>query len=176
MRGLLVTLTAIIITMLGFSFYEWFERAESKIAPLAPSLELIGVIDMDDNHDISIEGVKNGNDLLVVLDKVGFTEEYMPTHPQLKDYFSSPFDLIYYDTNKSGEIDSQESIWNYLYVVIYSNNGNTYTLKPLSAAGIHAILAPHLTAKGNHEVLLSDGDTRILYETKKVTNKGLAPP
>ncbi|MBA2653531.1 MAG: hypothetical protein H0U71_00500 [Gammaproteobacteria bacterium] len=163
MRALVLTIGALIVILALSSLYRWVNPT-ILLSPLPSNLKLLGVIDMDASHDFSIKSVAKGNDILLVLDENNFVNEFIPAHPELSSYYSKPFDIMYYDNNHDGEIDSQEPIWGYLYIVIYSDNGATYQVRPLNDAGIHAILARHLTPKGNHEVLLTDGDTRILYE------------
>lgn len=173
MRAWMLTIAALIIFTVGIWLYSW-HVPDDAISPLPTSLKLIGVIDMDANHGINIKGLKQGSDILMVLDYVGFVNQFMPAHPELKEIYAKPFDLANYDNNQNGEIDNTESIWPYLYVVTYGEDGATYQVRHLADAGIHAILTQHLNTTGNHKVLLTDGDTRILYEVSRLSEGGNA--
>lgn len=161
-RSWIIFIVLIILFLIVLIGYKSCIESDA-IAPLNPSLRMLGVIDMDKNHGIDIEGLKRGDDILLVLDRNGFNRVFVPAHPELSDAYSKPFDLQYYG-GFDGLIDNESPIWPYLYVVVYGDNGKAYQVKHLSDAGIHEITSHHLTPKGDHTVLLTDGDSRILYE------------
>lgn len=163
-RALIAALVILIVVAIPvFLFYDKFTY-KPNIMPLNRDFQLLGVIDMDTDHGVDLKRVLSGDDVLLVLDRDGYDSQFVPNHPEYNQFYSKPFDLVYFDPDGEGVLDSEDPLWNYLYVVIYGNDGETYQVRRLREAGIHAILTRHLTAHGNHAVLLSDGDTRILYE------------
>jgi hypothetical protein len=159
-------LTSIIIAMIAGSLLLVYKKLHvpSHIMPLSRSFQLLGVIDMDTDHGVDLKRVLDGDDILLVLDRNGYDNQFVPNHPEYNQFYSKPFDLVYFDPDGEGVLDSEDSLWNYLYAVVYSDAGQTYHVRRLREAGIHAILTRHLTPQGNHAVLLSDGDRRTLYE------------
>lgn len=164
MRAWMLSLVIFIVVVSAFVFFYKKWNEPQHITPINRNLQLLGVIDMDGNHGIDLQKVTKGDDVLLVLDKNGYLNQFMPNHPEYSQYYSKPFDLVYFDPDGEGVIDSEDPLWNYLYIVIYDDDGQTYQVRTLHQAGIYAILTKHLTARGNHSVMLSDGGTRILYE------------
>lgn len=161
--AIIIILLLIIVGTFVYLHEQWTEPL--NIMPINKDFQLLGVIDMDSNHNgINLRKVVSGDDVLLVLDKNGYLTQFIPNHPEYTEYYSKPFDLVYFDPDGEGVLDSEDTLWNYLYVIIYTDDGATYQVRTLHQAGIHAILTKHITEHGDHKILLSDGDTRILYE------------
>jgi hypothetical protein len=167
MRALILTALGIVLIIFSVSIYNWWERSSNLLAPIPPNYALIGVIDISNNHSITLDNIRSGDAILLVLDTQAFHSGFIPEHPELHAIYSQPFDLKNYDTNHDKQIDSEDPIWPYLYVISYSGNGATFQVQTLSKAGIRGIVPAHLSPTGNHEVILSDGNKRTLYETKR---------
>lgn len=164
MRAWLLTLSSVFILIGGIYLYQTLFRTD-VLPPIENNLKILGVIDMDKSHTISVPSVKKGDDILLVLDYPRFVNVFQPAHPEFAQFYSQPFDILYFGSNKEGVLDNTDPLWPFLHVVVFTDNGRTYQVRRLGEAGIRAILLKHLTPEGNHTVLLSDGDERILYET-----------
>jgi hypothetical protein len=165
MRPWVISIIISLFVLIGIAaFIRWWTTPVT-ITHLSSQYKLIGLIDMEYEHGISLNGVKEGHDVLLLLDYNGFLNKYLVYHPEYQKISANERVVIKnYDINHNGIIDSESPLWPYLYIIYYRNNGTAYTIKPIAKAGIHAISLKHETAEGNHTVILSDDSERILYE------------
>lgn len=160
----------LIIFLASIPFTAWllfnYIHRITTIPPLPPEYYKIGVVNMDYDHPIKINNVLDGDDpLIVIFTASPYYTQIMNLARQLGN--TSPdirFELSLYDSNKDQLIDSEDPIWRYLYAIIFKDQGRGYDVKTLDEIGIHAIALRHITPKGNHTVILSDGSERILFE------------
>lgn len=156
---------AVIAIALGVYHFE--TEQNWTIPPLGPDYKVIGIVDMDDDHHIDLSRLRNGDDVLLVVARNNlYYNKIMDLTKRLGNVVTenTRFELALVDENQDKIIDVEDPVWQYLYAVIFSNDGQTYEMKPLLQVGIRGILLKHLTPEGNHTVLLSDGSERTLYE------------
>lgn len=154
-----------IIILLSGVFWLYHQYAQEKLlSTITPNFKPIGVIDMDYDHGVNIDDIKTGEDVILVISK-----DY-PEYNKIMAAVGSEkgrFEIGLDTGAKEGLIDPMDPMWKYLYIIIFSNDGRSYVLKPVSLAGIRGILIRHIGEQGNHIVLLSDGSARTLYEYGK---------
>lgn len=164
MWWLISIITIIVVLSVGFWLYQKYE-ASVLIATITDNYKPIGVIDLDYDHGINVDDIKTGEDVVLVIDKA--YPNYGTMMSKSAQLGSKRFELGFDTAARDGLIDSQDPMWGFLYIVLFSNDGRSYVLKPLKMAGIHGIVLKHLTPEGNHTVLLTDGSMRTLYEYGK---------
>jgi hypothetical protein len=166
MKGWMLIVTFFIFFTFFLTAYKWW-HTPAYIKPLSHGFKMIGIIDMDANHGIDLNTVRKGKDIVLVLNEEEYKEEYIPTHPRESLFYARPFDLVNFDPG-SGIIDENSSLWPYIDVVAYIENGANYQLLRPEDIGIQSFETHHITEHGDHTVHLKNGQTRILYETTKL--------
>lgn len=157
-------LTIIAIFSAGFWVYHQYE-GRTLLATISPNYKPIGVIDLDYDHGVNVDDIKIGEDVVLVIDKR--YPNYGKYLQQATRAGSQRFELGLDVGARDGLIDTLDPMWPYLYVVLFSNNGRSHILKSLKMVGIHGISIKHMSSKGNHVVILTDGTERTLYEYGK---------
>lgn len=126
----------------------------------------IGVVDFNADHGIDMAGVIKGDDSLLILD---------PTNPILIQILQDTtglapaealnrFELADFDVNNDGFLNQQDPIFHYLRVLAFDANIDGYIIRSLRQAGIRGIKVSHIERQRKHQVILSDGTMRALYE------------
>jgi hypothetical protein len=163
MRALMLT----ILTLILIAFFVWYYRwvmTNEHVVGLNPELRLIGGIDMDKNEGVSVNGLRQGTDVLLVVNKTRMNNQFAPAHPEYNAFYNKPFDLANFNSNKDHIIDSEDPLWPFIYAVVYSRDGFSYLLRPLNQVGIRGILLRPPGSKTLNQAILSDGDMRTVYE------------
>lgn len=169
LRPLAVSILIFIFLMIGF--YEIYAKLQKQhsVYRIAPNERWIGVIDMDTDHGVDMNGVVEGQDVLLTIDYtnplfIQLVQNTLQTNPLLN---LNQFEVGDYDANKDGLLNEEDPIYPFLHVIYIDPSQGGYETKSLASAGIRAIKIEHLTPHGNHEVILSDGSTRTLYEISR---------
>lgn len=165
-RRIMILLAIAAIIILGWWLYNNYQEQNLPIPAISEDYQKIGIVNMALDHPIKIQNVLAGNDLLIVINRDSpYYKNIISLARQLGNYGSDiRFELSLYDSNQDSIIDNEDPIWGDLRAIVFTDNGRSYVVKTLPEVGIHGILLKHITPKGNHTVLLSDGSERVLFE------------
>lgn len=171
-RSTLITILVAIVLIFGlYILYERFHRPLTH--RLNPDLQWIGLIDLDNAHEIDLHGILNGEDGILVVDHaMQLYQSLAHKIPQAK-YFTqeelfSLNNLHLFDKNSDGFLTAKDPIFQHLFIIKFFNKGDQNDIKSLNASGIKAISINSITPTGNHIVIMNDGTQRTLIGTSKI--------
>jgi hypothetical protein len=167
LRPLFVSVLIFILVMTGISMIRQKLPGQHVYYNMTPNLSWIGVIDRNYAHDIDVEDVFKGQDILLVVDYTNprfqrSTLRQLHTLPA-----ENTLEIGEFDTNHDGIIDEEDPIYPYLYVVAFDPSGEGYRILPLLEAGVRGIRINPNKQHREHIVVMADGSTAILYEVHK---------
>lgn len=172
LKPTLVSLLIFIVLATGiFKAYSMFHRV--PFHKLSPDLQWIGMIDITNAHDLSLNGVLNSENWVLVVDHSKLLyHEITQKIPQAK-YLSAAevfnlYNLHLLDANNDSIIDAHDPIYKHLYIIEFKDKGEQYQIKSLSETGIRGIYVHRLAPSGEHIVTMADGSERILYNASKL--------
>lgn len=170
-RKFVIAILILIIILLTFFIVSpyWHKQSTHQ---LNPNLEWLGIIDLNDNNEPDLKNVLNGNPVVLVIDHANeiyhkLTEKIPQTKQLQLNEILNLNNLHLLDANSDSIIDNSDTVFQHLYVIKFSNNGDDFDIQPLSAVGIREIYVQRRTPTGNHIVILSDGSQRTLYNSSK---------
>lgn len=126
----------------------------------------LGVVDLNADHGIDMAGVIRGEDALLVID---YTDPLLLQLIEKTTQLSPEdgvrrFELADYDSNKDGVLNQEDPIFGFLKILVFNPDTKSYEVRSLIQAGIRAIRVNHVNGIHKHQVILSDGSTRSVYE------------
>lgn len=167
-----ITVTAIFFILIISGVYGLYVRFSSQhsLVNVSPNHRWIGVIDMDFDHGVDMSRVLKGEDVILVIDYNNIFFQQLLQKENLEKPLTSlsRFEIADFDTNSDGVLSEQDPIYQFLRVIVFTPDGGGFALKTPAQAGIRGIKIRHLTTYGNHEVIMSDGSRRTLYEINKL--------
>jgi hypothetical protein len=169
LRPLAVSILIFIFLISGI-FHIYIKLHHQHPIYIIPSnLHWIGVIDLDYDHGIDMEGIIQGHDALLVIDNNNpiFQQLILKLIREKPALTFSPFEIGDYVANSDGLLNEENPVYPFLHVVVFSPENRSHEVKTLAQAGIRGIKTKHLENNRNHEVIMSDGTTRTLYEINK---------
>lgn len=151
------------------AFNHWHKPTEHQ---LNPDLEWLGIIDLNDNNEVDLKEILNGGAVVLVVDHA--TELYhkltqkIPQTTQLQtSEMLNLINLHLLDADNNGVIDNKDPIFQHLYAIKFTHDGEDHDIQPISAIGVRNIYVQRRTPTGNHIVTMSDGSQRTLYNASK---------
>lgn len=172
LRHIVISAIIIVAILLGiFQIYTHFYRPATH--SLNADLQWLGVIDLDNGHDLSLNAILNGEDGILVVDHATLLyQSIIQKIPQAKqltpDEVFNINNLHLLDDNSDTLITHKDAIFKHLFVIKFYDNGNQNDIKSLPAAGIKGIYINHANTTGDYSILMTDGSTRTLVGTSKL--------
>jgi hypothetical protein len=169
-RTIIISIMTIVILIGLLNVYAEHHQRQSHLA--RGDFQWLGIINIDNNADINLNSVLNGEDVLLVVDDSSDLYKYITKKiPQAKnltpDEVFNPVNIHLLDENNDGILNINDPIFHHLLILQFYDNGQRYDLKSLKQAGIVGIYVNKITSVGNHLVLMADGTHRILYNVNK---------
>lgn len=172
LRSIIISTVVTLIVLLGlFQFYERYHRPLTH--RLNPDLQWLGLIDLNDAHEINLHGILNGEDAILVVDHATLLYQKLINKIPQANYLT-PDDIFnlnnlhLFDKNGDGFITAKDPIFEHLYIIQFFNKGDQNDIKSLNASGIKAISIYANTPTGNRVVIMQDGSQRTLIGTNKL--------
>jgi hypothetical protein len=171
LRHIIITSLMIIAILIGLlNIHAEDHRRQSHLT--RGDFQWLGIINIDNNSDINLNSVLNGEDVLLVVDDSNDLYKYITKKiPQAKnltpDEVFNPVNIHLLDENNDGILNINDPIFHHLLILRFYDNGQHYDLKSLKQAGIVGIYVNKITSAGNHLVLMTDGTHRVLYNVNK---------
>lgn len=170
-KPIIVTVVITIAVLLGlYQIYNHFHRPLTH--HLNADLEWLGIIDIEAGHEVTLNSILNGEDVVLVVDHASFLyQELAQKIPQAKQLSVEELfnlsNLHLFDDSADNMITAKDPIFKHLFIVKFYNNGTQDEIKSLSAAGIKAIGLDTNSINGNRTVLMTDGSHKTLFSTDK---------
>jgi hypothetical protein len=171
LRYIIIGTVLVILSILGiFKLYDLYHRPLTH--HLNADLQWLGLIDLDNAQDITIHGVQEGEDVVLVVDHAlelyqGIVHKIPQAKYLTQEEVFNINNLHLFDTNNDGKITENDPIFKHLFVISFYNKGNQSDIKSLNAVGIKSIKISN-TPTGDHLVEMQDGTTRRLIGTNKL--------
>lgn len=163
---------AIILVLVGtVKLYERYHRPLTH--QLSADLQWLGLIDLDNTHEITLHAVEEGEDGVLVVDHAlqlyhALSQKIPKASLLTPDEALSINNLHLFDSNNDGKITEDDPLFAHLYLIKFSNKGEDHDIVSLSSVGIKAILLNNTTPTGDHVVIMNDGSTRKLIGPNKI--------
>jgi hypothetical protein len=162
----IVIIAAFVVFFIFLKFNHYLTKARNH--KLDSDLHWIGIVDMGNSSNISVESTLNGEEIVLVMDHTHKVYNQMKNKiPQLEELnFEELFslnNLHLFDENGDGIIDSKDPLFQHMFALVFTDNGIHSEIKKLSELGIHGIVIKQLSQPGQYTVLMSDGSKRILF-------------
>lgn len=163
--GTIVALISIFI----IGFYATYTRfsGSHQVYRIPLNLVWVGVVDRDYDRNISIDGIINGEDVLLVVDFHNPAFQALLANSLNPNQTPRTFELADFDFKHDGVINKTSPLYPFLYIISFLPINQGYVVKKLSQSGIRAIMLKHVDGNKNHQVILSNDSTRTLYEINR---------
>lgn len=165
-RPLVVSIFIFIFLIIGIYWIYNKLHSQHLAYHLDPNQHWIGVIDLNADHGMDMKGVINGDDALLILDSTNplLMQLLRGTTSSRPDQALKNFELADFDSNSDGILNQSDPIFHFLRVLAFNPDTKLYVIRSLPEAGIRGIRIEHLQGLHKHDVILSDGTSRSLYE------------
>jgi hypothetical protein len=168
-KFIIIPVLLIMGIVLSYKAYSLFYRP--PVHRFNADLQWLGVIDLNNAHDVSLHAIMNGEDAVLIIDHSALLYQEMKQKIPQASYLT-PEELLnmanfhLFDTKSLGILTSKDPIFQHLFIIKFYNNGEQYDIKNLAAAGIVGIYLKNMPT-GDHQVLMADGSQQTLVSANK---------